>query len=70
MTKPLKVILESRCLEQQRCSPTNLGKNDEALKAYEKANEINSHISISWPIKGTNVGLIGKPMEKQSNKSI
>ena len=39
----------------------SLGKYEEAAKAYEKANEINSHNPIAWPNKGSNLGLLGKP---------
>ncbi len=41
----------------------NLGKDDEALKAFEKAIEIDPNYAKAWCNKGTDLGHLGRNTE-------
>ena len=59
-------------MEQQKAAAlANLGKYDEASKAYEKANELNSQNPIVWLNKGSDLGLLGQPTgETKATKAL
>ena len=52
MTKQLKLTHRIQCLDNKGNALNNLNKYDEAIKAYDKAIEINPQNSMAWYNKG------------------
>ena len=60
MTKQSKLTHRIQCLGWKRWLLAKLGKYDEAIKAYDKAIEINPQDSKAWYGKGAVLGLSSK----------